>query len=206
MSTHQSLSFKHTFTGLSNLFKKYPGFSFIVKWLLICSILGGLIGSASAAFLTSLNWVTSFREQHKWIIWLLPAAGFLIGWVYHHYGKSVESGNNLILKSIHQPANKIPLKMAVFVYAGTILTHLFGGSAGREGTAIQMAGSIADQLSKPFRLTNEERRILLIASVARFWICIRHTFSRCCIWIRSFFNWSDTLQCYSTCLCSFHLC
>lgn len=129
-------------------------------------IIGSFIGSASAGFLISLDWVTNFREDHIWMIAFLPVAGLLIGLLYHYYGRNVEAGNNLLIDNIHNPKDIIPLRMAPFVYLGTIVTHLFGGSAGREGTAIQMAGSIADQFSKPFRLSSSDRKILLIAAVA----------------------------------------
>lgn len=129
-------------------------------------IIGSFIGSASAGFLISLDWVTNFREDHIWMIAFLPVAGLLIGLLYHYYGRNVEAGNNLLIDNIHNPKEIIPLRMAPFVYLGTIVTHLFGGSAGREGTAIQMAGSIADQFSKPFRLNSSDRKILLIAAVA----------------------------------------
>lgn len=147
-------------------FRKYPAFPYILKWLCISIIIGALAGTASAGFLTSLEWATGFRENHIWLIAFLPAAGFLIGLLYHHFGKDVEAGNNLLISNIHDPKEIIPFKMAPFVYLGTIATHLFGGSAGREGTALQMAGAIADQLSKPFRLDKDERKTLLIAAVA----------------------------------------
>ncbi|REC79256.1 chloride channel protein [Chryseobacterium elymi] len=139
---------------------------YILKWLCISIIIGALVGTASAGFLQSLEWVTNFRESHIWLIALLPVAGFLIGLLYHYYGKDVAAGNNLLIDNIHDPKGIIPFKMAPFVYLGTIVTHLFGGSAGREGTALQMAGAMADQLSKPFKLDKSERKILLIAAIA----------------------------------------
>jgi len=148
------------------LTRKYPAIPYLIKWILISLILGGLVGTASAGFLSSLEWVTQFREQHLWIVALLPIAGLLIGLLYHYYGKDVAGGNNLLIETIHQPGRRIPFKMTLFVYLGTIATHLFGGSAGREGTALQMAGGIADQLTKPFRLSIEDRKTLIIAAVA----------------------------------------
>ena len=147
-------------------FKNYPSTIFILKWILIGSFIGVLIGSASAGFLASLHWATNFRENNLWIISLLPIGGFLIGLMYHYYGKNAEAGNNLLIDTIHQPKAKIPLIMAPFVYIGTIVTHILGGSAGREGTALQIAGSIADQFYKLFRLNPSERQILLISAVA----------------------------------------
>ncbi|REC69700.1 chloride channel protein [Chryseobacterium flavum] len=139
---------------------------YIFKWLFISIIIGLLAGTASAGFLVSLEWVTQFRESHIWMITLLPVAGFLIGLLYHYWGKDVEAGNNLLIDNIHNPNEIIPLKMAPFVYLGTVATHLFGGSAGREGTALQMAGAIADQLTRPFKLTRNDRKVLIIAAIA----------------------------------------
>ena len=108
------------------------------KWILICALIGIFSGSASAFFLVALEWVTQFREHHNWIIWLLPIGGLCIGLVYHYYGKEVVKGNNLLLEEYENPQKTIPLKMAPLVLIGTLITHLFGGSAGREGTAVQM--------------------------------------------------------------------
>lgn len=148
------------------LFRKYPLVFFIVKWLFITSIIGICIGIASAFFLQTLEWATQFRENHLWIIIFLPLGGFLIGLLYHYFGKDVEAGNNLLLENIYKPSKTIPFKMAPFVYLGTMMTHFFGGSAGREGTALQMAASIADQFSKPLKLSKDERKILIISAIA----------------------------------------
>lgn len=154
-------------TTLKTFFlEKYPTIPYIFKWLLICAFIGVLIGSASAGFLQSLDWATNYRENNLWLIALLPIGGFFIGLVYHYYGKDAEAGNNLLIDTIHEPKQVIPFRMAPLVYLGTIATHFFGGSAGREGTALQMAGSIADQFSKPFRLNTSDRKILIIAAVA----------------------------------------
>lgn len=147
-------------------FRKFPAVPYIVKWLLISVVIGICVGSASAGFLVTLDWATNFRENHLWIIGFLPIGGFLIGLMYYYLGKDVEARNNLLIDTIHNPKAVIPFKMAPFVYIGTIATHFFGGSAGREGTAIQMAGSIADQFSKSFKLTESERKILLISAIA----------------------------------------
>jgi H+/Cl- antiporter ClcA len=156
-------SFDNNFFSFKN---GYAILTFIVKWTFICIIIGALIGSASAAFLVALDWVTNFRESNLWIIVFLPIAGFVVACLYHFFGKNIEAGNNLLFSTIHQPKEIIPFKMAPFIFLGTIITHLFGGSAGREGTALQMAGAIADQFSKPLKLSIDERRILIIAAIA----------------------------------------
>ncbi|AUD05377.1 voltage-gated chloride channel family protein [Spirosoma pollinicola] len=151
---------------VTSLFWHQPILFFLGKWLLLSALIGLCVGSASALFLVTLDWATNWRESHQWIIALLPVAGFLIGCLYHYLGKDVEAGNNLLLENIHRPSRIIPLKMAPFVLIGTLATHLFGGSAGREGTALQIGGSIADQFTHLFRLRPRDRRLILIAGIA----------------------------------------
>ncbi len=136
------------------------------KWLVLCLVVGLLSGMASALFLVSLQWVSNFRDRHLVLVWLLPIGGLMVGLLYHYFGKEVVKGNNLILEEYEQPKERIPLKMAPLVLIGTLLTHLFGGSAGREGTAVQMGSAIADQFSKVFTLTKAERRTLLIIGIS----------------------------------------
>lgn len=156
------------FQGEQNISESEPNnqVTLITKWLIILIIVSLTVGTASAFFLQSLDWVTQIREQHIWLIALLPLAGLMVGLLYHYYGKEVAAGNQILIDTIQEPARKIPFKMAPFIYLGTIITHLFGGSAGREGTALQMAAGIAAQLSNPFKLTESDRRILIIAAIA----------------------------------------
>lgn len=163
---NQVISSQNIHNQIHGWIKKFPSIPFILKWTLISVFIGVLVGSASAGFLQSLDWATQFRESHLWIIAFLPIGGFGIGLMYHYYGKEVESGNNLLIDTIHEPQKTVPFIMAPLVYVGTIITHFLGGSAGREGTALQMAGAIADQFAKPFRLSIADRKILLIAAVA----------------------------------------
>ncbi|HEV7347066.1 voltage-gated chloride channel family protein [Telluribacter sp.] len=139
---------------------------FVVKWLFISALVGVLAGSASAFFLLSLDWVTNYREANGWIIWLLPLGGLIIGLSYHYLGQDVVKGNNQLLEEFHSPRQIIPLKMAPLVLFGTLVTHLFGGSAGREGTAVQMGGAIADQFTRWFRLKNRDRKVLLVIGIS----------------------------------------
>lgn len=143
-----------------------PLLLFAGRWLLICAVVGGLAGTASAGFLVALDYVTNWREAHRWIIALLPLGGFLVGLLYYYFGRSVEGGNNLLLDEIHSPQATLPLRMVPLVLIGTLLTHLFGGSAGREGTAVQMGGALADQLRSLLRLRPRDRTLLLIAGVS----------------------------------------
>lgn len=136
------------------------------QWMVICALIGLFSGSASALFLVALEWVTQIREYNNWIIWLLPLGGLLIGLVYHYYGASVVKGNNLLLEEYENPQQPIPFKMAPLVLIGTLITHLVGGSAGREGTAVQMGGAIADQFSNWFKLDQNDRKTILILGIS----------------------------------------
>lgn len=154
---------------LVNAFLKYEQFpiaAYVLKWALICTVIAAAAGSASAFFLVALDWATEWREGNTWIIALLPLGGLLIGLMYHYLGKEVEAGNNLLLDEIHNPKKIIHFKMAPLVLIGTIATHFFGGSAGREGTAVQMGGSIADQLNYLFRFRPRDRMIILICGIS----------------------------------------
>jgi H+/Cl- antiporter ClcA len=136
------------------------------QWIGIGSIVGVLCGAASALFLYLLGWATDFRNGHEFIIYTLPVAGLAIGWIYERFGRSIEGGNNLIIDTIHDEGPQIPLRMAPMVLIGSVLTHLFGGSAGREGVAVQMGASLADVLSHRLKLTSSVRRQILAAGVA----------------------------------------
>ncbi|MBP8850470.1 MAG: chloride channel protein, partial [Breznakibacter sp.] len=145
---------------------KFPKSLFTLKWLAIALIVGTLAGLSSALFLISLDWVTKFREEHLYLIYLLPIAGVAIAAMYHYFGQDVAKGNNQLIEEVENPQNTIPLKMAPFVLIGTLVTHLFGGSAGREGTAVQMGGSLADQLSTFVKFSKANRRILIVTGIS----------------------------------------
>ena len=146
--------------------KQIPVLFYFLKWLFLSTLVGVLAGATSAFFLFFLDWVTEWRENHLWIIAFLPLAGLIIGLAYHYWGKEVVNGNNVLLEEFHSPKKIIPLIMAPLVLFGTLITHLFGGSAGREGTAVQMGAAISDQFSKLFSLNENDRKILIIIGIS----------------------------------------
>ena len=142
-----------------------------LKWLAIYILIGSIVGTATAFFLQTLDDVTQFREEHVWVVYFLPIAGLVIGLLYYYYGESANKGNNLIIETHHSLENEetpkpIPFKMAPMVFLSTLLTHIAGGSAGREGTAVQMGGAIADQFTRLFKLNTADRKILLIIGIS----------------------------------------
>ena len=100
------------------------------------------------------------------LLFLLPVGGLVVGWMYHWLGREAEGGNNLIMDEIHQPGGGVPARMAPLVFIGTILTHLFGGSAGRECTAVQMGGATAAWFGRVFKIDAAGVRILLMSGIA----------------------------------------
>lgn len=135
---------------------------FLVRTLLAIGV-GLLAGAAAALFLILLALATITREANGWLVYLLPAAGFLIAWVYLRFGRDSVRGNSLVLEEIHEPRRVLPAAMAPLILGGTVLTHLCGGSAGREGTAVQMGAALADQLGRACGVPPGERKFLLVA-------------------------------------------
>ena len=140
--------------------------AYLLRWLSLGSLVGTLAGLGSAVLLLALDWATDTRIAHPWLLWLLPVAGLAVGLLYHYAGRSVEGGNNLLIDEIHDPKRVVPKRMAPLILLGTVVTHLFGGSAGREGTAVQMGGSFADYLTRLFKLDPGDRRILLMSGIS----------------------------------------
>jgi H+/Cl- antiporter ClcA len=138
----------------------------LIQWVTLGTIVGFFCGIASALFLFLIDNANQFRLQHAIIIFSLPLAGFIIGLVYDRWGKQVIKGNNLIIDTMHSGGNKIPIRMVPMVLIGAILTDLFGGSAGREGAAVQMGAAIADEISHRLRVKKETRIQLLAAGIA----------------------------------------
>lgn len=148
------------------LFPYYKMVLHLLRWMLIALPVALFTGSVVALFLWLLEAATNLRYRNGWLLYLLPVAGVLIWWLYRAAGKNAESGNNLILDEIHEPGGGVPVRMAPLVLLTTVLTHLFGGSAGREGTAVQIGGSLSGLVGKWLRLDKEDTRMILLTGVA----------------------------------------
>ncbi len=136
------------------------------QWIVLGAVVGVVCGAGSALFLGLLELATGFRTGHVSIVWALPLAGLALGWIQERFGSAIQAGHNLVIDTIHDEGPEIPVRMAPLVLAGTVVTHLFGGSAGREGTAVQMGASLTDWISHRLRLRAPLRRQLLAAGVA----------------------------------------
>jgi len=141
-------------------------FQHLVKWTLFALPVSLGVGSMVALFLWLLDEATRYRMQYPWLLYLLPVAGILIFALYKYWGKGTEAGNNLILDEIHEPGGGIPFRMAPLVLITTVITHLFGGSAGREGTAVQIGGSISHYVGNKFSLSPSDMQVILLCGIA----------------------------------------
>jgi H+/Cl- antiporter ClcA len=151
---------------LRNSFEHFFIVSHLIRWTLLVIPVALSAGSLVALFLWLLDRAIHFRFDHPWLLFLLPPAGVLIYVLYKYWGKNSEAGNNLIMDEIHEPGGGIPARMAPLVLMTTVITHLFGGSAGREGTAVQIGGSLAQFFAKKFNLSKEDVRMLLTTGIA----------------------------------------
>lgn len=129
---------------------------------IIVSIVMGII---SAMFLRSLEFVTTLREGFHYLIFLIPIIGVLTAYTYSKYGNGSNRGNNLIIESVHKEV-KVPFRMAFLTFIFTVLTHLSGGSAGREGTAVQIGGALTNKVANIFKMEHKEKRILIMSGIS----------------------------------------
>lgn len=129
-------------------------------------VVGVFCGVASALFLWSLDGATRFREAHGWLPWLLPLWGVALGWVLENLAGPARRGTGQVIERVQGGGHPVSVRLPALALVGTVLTHLFGGSAGREGTAVQMGGGIGEVCAGRLGLQAPEGRRLVVAGVA----------------------------------------
>ena len=138
----------------------------LFRWTLLAVCTGVLCGGIGTLFHLAVEWVTEQRTEHVWLLWLLPAAGIAITALYKATG-CVGKGTNDVLRAVQDGSSVTPwLVPAIFL--GTVLTHLCGGSAGREGAALQMGGSIGWNIGRVLRFNNHDCRTATVCGMAAF--------------------------------------
>lgn len=137
----------------------------LLKWLTIGACTGLIVGAVGSLFGHALFFVNDFREEYPLIILGLPFAGLLIVFLYRFFKNTDDRGTNMVISSIHSSTD-IPFKMVPLIFVSTILTHLFGGSSGREGAAIQLGGGIANQLGKVIKLNKNDQHIIIMCGIS----------------------------------------
>lgn len=137
----------------------------LVKWLFLAAFAGLTIGGVGTLFAHSITKVTAFRQENPYIVCFLPFAGLVIAGSYFLLRNENDKGTNLVLAAIHA-GEEVPFKMAPLIFLSTVITHLFGGSAGREGAALQLGGSIGSQIGKLFRLDEADRHVMIMCGMS----------------------------------------
>ena len=136
-----------------------------LKWLFAAGALGALCGVLGAVFHEGIDLATAFRQDYPLIIWLLPLAGVLTLSLYRLCKVSFSAGTNLIIQSVTTNEH-IPAPLAPLIVLGTLLSHLFGASVGREGAALQLGGSIGHNLGERLGFDESDVRVLSMCGMA----------------------------------------
>lgn len=136
-----------------------------LRWMALAVLTGLVVGGVGILFVKGLGFANQFRGGHPQIILALPLAGLLIVFLYRVSNYGDDKGTNLVLSTL-QSKTQIPFRMAPLIFVSTILTHLFGGSAGREGAALQLGGSIGNQLGRWFRLDEDDKKMMVMCGMS----------------------------------------
>lgn len=136
-----------------------------LKWIIFAIIVGAIVGLCGTAFYFALSLVTVLRTQNTWLIFLLPLGGLGIVAMYRFLHNEKDTGTNLVISAIHSD-DELPLRMAPLIFVSTLITHLFGGSAGREGAALQMGGSIGNALGKLFHFDDKDKHVMIMCGMS----------------------------------------
>lgn len=136
-----------------------------LKWIIFAIIVGIIVGLCGTAFYFALSLVTVLRTQNSWLIFLLPLGGVGIVAMYRILHNEKDTGTNLVISAIHSD-DELPLRMAPLIFVSTLITHLFGGSAGREGAALQMGGSIGNALGRLFRFDDKDKHVMIMCGMS----------------------------------------
>ena len=137
----------------------------IIKWLLISVVIGIIGGFVGTAFHLSVDLVTELREENGWLVYLLPLGGLLIAFLYKKAKSETGMDTNRVIKAVKSDMD-VPLRMMPLIFSGTVITHLFGGSAGREGAALQLGGSIGYNVSKSVKIDKSAIHIAVMAGMS----------------------------------------
>lgn len=135
------------------------------KWTLIALVTGGIGGGLGAGFRYAVNFVTEVRDEYTWLCFLLPVGGLIIAFLYRVTKLSGHADTNLIINSVREEG-KVPLRLAPVIFLSTVITHLFGGSAGREGAALQLGGCIGSAIGRAVKLGEKDLHLAVMCGMS----------------------------------------
>lgn len=135
------------------------------KWIILAVLVGSLVGGFGSLFGLCMEYVTETRMKYDWFIFLLPVAGVFIVWLYRSFSIKKDTGTNLVIDTVHNSGG-VPFRVAPLIFIATVLTHLVGGSAGREGAALQIGGSFGDKIGRVLKLDLMDRKILILCGMS----------------------------------------
>ena len=136
-----------------------------VKWVVFSIISGIVVGTTGTLIYFSMSFVTKLRGHYPWILYFLPIGGLFIVGAYRFMHDENDTGTNLVLSAIHS-GDHLPLKMAPLIFISTLITHLCGGSAGREGAALQLGGSIGNGIGRLFHFDEKDKHIMIMCGMS----------------------------------------
>ncbi len=137
----------------------------LIKWLLIATVVGIFGGVIGSIFHICIDYVTEYRTEYPILIYFLPLGAVLIAFLYHLVKNAGQLDTNRVLNSV-KGDERVPTVMAPLIFVSTVITHLLGGSAGREGAALQLGGSIGYRLGKIFRLNEQDLHLVVMAGMS----------------------------------------
>jgi len=146
----------------------------LVRWVFYSMLMGILVGFIGIAFVYAIQWATGFRLGHWWVIGLLPLGGLLIVWLYRISHDQNDKGTNMVLASL-RAETELPVQMAPLIFVSTVVTHFCGGSAGREGAALQLGGSVGSVIGRLFRLAERDKQVLMLCGMSAAFSAIFRT-------------------------------
>ena len=139
--------------------------SAFARWCLFAVIIGVVVGAVGAAFEHALEWATETRQEYSWTLYFLPLVGLFIALWYSKMDMPLERGTNFILTSVRQD-HPVRLRLAPSIFITSVLTHLCGGSAGREGAALQLGGAISGNIGHLMHLDDKDSRTITMCGMA----------------------------------------
>ena len=138
----------------------------LIKWIVLSVLVGGVVGVIASGFAHVISIVTEFRIGHPFMVLGLPIGGMLVVYLYQLGGQTKNSGTNMVLDTVRTPRGEMPTVITPLILVATTITHMFGGSSGREGAALQFGASMGSFLGRTLKLNESDRKIVMLSGMS----------------------------------------